>query len=48
LGDHLDPDVVDRLAHAARQLAKMQSTLDAFIEAVPTLRRIPPNLGEYL
>lgn len=48
LGDYLDPDVVDRLANATSRLANMQSTLDAFIEAVPALSRIPPNLGEYM
>lgn len=48
LGDHLNPDVVGQLDKAARRLASMQSTLDALIDAVPALRRIPPNLGEYL
>jgi hypothetical protein len=48
LGDYLNPDVVHQLDKAARRLVNMQSTLDAFIEAVPALRRIPPNLGEYM
>lgn len=48
LSDYLNPDVVDQLARSAWRLAEMQPTLDAFIEAVPALRRIPPNLGEYL
>jgi hypothetical protein len=45
LGDYLDPDVVNRLDNAAKRLVNMRSTLDAFIEVVPELRRIPPNLG---
>jgi hypothetical protein len=46
LGNHLDPTVVDQLDRAARQLARLQSTLDAFIDVAPKLRRIPPNVGE--
>jgi len=37
----------DQLDRAARQLARLQSTLDAFIDAAPMLRRIPPNPGEH-
>lgn len=44
----MDPDVVSQLDSAAHELAKMQSTIEAFIEAAPLIRRIPPNLGEYL
>lgn len=47
LAHYLDPDVVGQLSTAARKLAGMQSTLDAFIDAAPMLRHIPPNLGEY-
>ncbi len=47
LRDHLDPDVVDQLARTTRQLATMKSTLDAFSEAAPALRRLPPNRGGY-
>jgi hypothetical protein len=43
-----DPDVVDQLSDAAPQLARMQSTLAAFAEAAPMIRRLPPNLGEYI
>jgi hypothetical protein len=48
LGDYLDPDVVDQLDKAVKRLLAVQPTMEAFIEAVPELRRIPPNLGEYL
>lgn len=44
----MDPDVIDVLGTAARDLTKMQSTMEAFIEVAPLIRRIPPNLGEYL
>jgi hypothetical protein len=47
LGSHLDPGVVDQLDRAARQLARLQSTLGAFTDAAPRLRRIPPNPGEH-
>jgi len=48
LGEYLDPDVVGQLDKAVKRLIAVLPTLNAFIEVVPELRRIPPNLGEYL
>lgn len=44
----MDPDVIYELGSAAQSLTQMQSTIQAFIEVAPLIRRIPPNLGEYL